>query len=126
MSLTAHPWFASFRSAPRRPRQKIAGRRPRSRRLFLEPLEDRTLLAASIRGGVWNDLIPDGVRAGGEPRLAGVAVILDHSGSHTQALTNGAGEYSFTGLAAGTYTVGIIVPDGASLTFSDGGAVQVT
>src|SRR5712691_2671043 len=109
MSPTVRPWFASFRPALRSPRKKTAGRRPRPRRLFLELLEDRTLLAASIFGSVWNDLVPDGVRAGGEPGLAGVKVTLDQNGSHTQVLTSGAGEYSFTGLAAGTYTVGIIV-----------------
>ena len=37
-------------------------RRRHSRRLFLEPLEDRTLLSASIFGSIWQELNLDTVR----------------------------------------------------------------
>ncbi|MCI0459686.1 MAG: FG-GAP-like repeat-containing protein, partial [Gemmataceae bacterium] len=87
--------------------------------------------SASILGSVWNDLVTDGARAGGEPGLAAVTVFLDQNGSHIQqTLTSGSGDYSFTGLAAGTYAVRPVLPAGAALTFPGAGAttqqVQVT
>ncbi len=52
-------------------------RRDLRRRLFLEPLEDRTLLSSSIFGHVWNDVIANGVRGAAEPGLAAVTLFLD-------------------------------------------------
>src|SRR5437870_247097 len=85
-------WLAPFRTAP------AAAKRRRPRRLFLEPLEDRTLLSVTIFGSVWNDLLADGVR-NAEPGLSAVTVYLDDgshafNGSQPHTLTNGSGVYS--------------------------------
>ncbi len=123
MYATARRWFRNLRTSSwtslrRRPGHKKARQ---SRKLFVEILEDRTLLAGSIMGSVWNDLQPDGTRLPGEPGLAGVTVFLDQNGNHQQTTTSGDGRYSFTDLAPGSYNVGIVVPDGAALTFPGGG-----
>jgi hypothetical protein len=57
-------------------------RRPNRIRLFVEPLEDRTMLSASIFGSVFNDLVGNGVRLGTDPGLAGQFAYLDlnHTG----------------------------------------------
>jgi SdrD B-like domain/FG-GAP-like repeat len=107
------------------------GRTALRRRLFVEPLEDRTLLAASISGVVFNDLGGNGILDLGEPGLAGVMVYLDQDGSggfnasEPSALTNGSGEYAFTGLTAGTYSVGVVPPDGSTVTFPETGTTQI-
>lgn len=99
-------------------------RRRSTYRPIVEFLEDRTVMSASIFGSVWNDLIADGFRAAGEPAAAGVIAYLDDGNAFnsTQAhtLTNGSGEYSFTGLAPGVYTVALALPAGAALTFPSG------
>src|SRR5262245_41075491 len=93
----------------RRMRKLLCTRRRASYRPLVEFLEDRTVMSASIFGSVWNDLIADGIRAAGEPAVAGVIAYLDDgnafSGAQTHTQTNGNGDYSFTGLPAGTYVV---------------------
>src|SRR6266545_3933288 len=81
----ARKWlFGSlFRGAPGHSSRRKAKRLQRPTRLELEYLEDRTLPSASILGSVWNDLIPDGARAGGEPGLAAVVVFLDQNQNGT-------------------------------------------
>ncbi len=78
-----------------------------------------------IVGAIWNDLDQNGLRdtdpvSGSfiDPGLEGWTVYLDLSrdeildpGEPT-TLTNAEGAYSFTGLAAGDYTVGEVLPDG--------------
>jgi hypothetical protein len=80
---------------------------------------------ASIGDFVWNDLNGDGVQDGGEPGLSGVTVFLDLNtngtldGGEPSAVTDGAGAYAITGLAAGTYSVRVdaaSVPSGYVLT----------
>ena len=44
----------------------------RYRRLAVERLERRLLLASEIQGIKWNDLDGDGLRGAGEPALSGV------------------------------------------------------
>lgn len=127
-------WLSKTRAALRgllHPRSALPTPYRRHRqRIFVEPLEDRTLLSATIFGSVWDDLVADGVRAG-EPGLAAVTVYLDDgshvfNGSQQHTLTNGAGDYSFAGLAAGTYAVGLVLPTGAALTYPTGAFQPVT
>jgi LPXTG-site transpeptidase (sortase) family protein len=62
---------------------------------------------ASINGTVWNDLDADGVIDPGESPLVGVTVTLrDNLGNVVAtALTNASGQYSFTNLVPGAYSV---------------------
>ncbi len=55
--------------------------RPRAQRLFVELLEDRTLLAGSITGTVVNDLNGNTHRDPAEPPVAGASVYLDLNGN---------------------------------------------
>ena len=62
-------------SKPTGPASAKPSRRKRSdRSLRFEPLEDRRLLSVGVSGVVWNDLNGDGVRAVGEPGVAGAVV----------------------------------------------------
>jgi protocatechuate 3,4-dioxygenase beta subunit len=67
----------------------------------------------AIGDRVWNDLSGDGVQDGGEAGLAGVTVELRNSSDAVIAtqVTDANGNYNFTGLAPGTYTV-TVVPAG--------------
>jgi hypothetical protein len=50
-------------------------------RLWLEPLEDRTLLSVSISGTIFNDLHDSGVRTPDDPTVPGAMVFLDAKGT---------------------------------------------
>lgn len=63
---------------------------------------ETTVLHGSISGTVFNDLDFDGVFDTGEPGISGVTVTLSTGASTT---TDSNGEYSFTELPPGTYTV---------------------
>ena len=69
------------------------------------------VLRGDIGDFVWNDLDGDGVQDGGEPGLTGVTIYLDLNGNGVQdggepAMVTGAmGQYEFSDLAAGSYTV---------------------
>src|SRR2546423_14748248 len=53
-------------------------RRPKPvERLWLEPLEDRTLLSVSVSGTIFHDLNPNGVRETNEPALVATTVSGD-------------------------------------------------
>ena len=57
---------------------------------------------------VWRDDNNNGVRDAGEPGVDGVLVVLrDTNGNVVSTTVTSAGFYTFTGLAAGTYTVAI-------------------
>lgn len=70
-------------------------------------------LNSTIGDFIWEDLNGDGVQDGGEPGLAGVTVFLDLNGNGTldggepSQSTDPNGNFSFTGLGAGTYIVGV-------------------
>ncbi len=87
---------------------------------------------ASLGDRVWFDLNGNGVQDTNESGLNGVTVQLLDGGGTTIAskVTAGDGNYSFTGLAAGTYTVHIVastLPAGSSPTFdADGTATPDT
>ncbi|KKK79648.1 hypothetical protein LCGC14_2831390, partial [marine sediment metagenome] len=76
-----------------------------------------------IRGTKWSDLNGDGEPDAGEPGLPNVTIYLDldYNGrlddNEPSTETNGNGEYSFTGLEAGEYTVAEVVPEGYVQTF---------
>ncbi len=97
---------------------------------------------ASVGDRVWNDTDGDGLQDSGEAGLNGVMVRLLDSGGNTvaTATTSGNGNYSFTNLAAGAYTVsvdsatlpagysptadadGIATPNRAAVTVTAGGS----
>ena len=68
----------------------------------------------SIGDFVWNDLNRNGVQDGGEPGVVNVIMQLkDCAGNLIRTTTtNSSGAYSFTGLSAGCYMIGIVVPGG--------------
>ncbi len=102
-------------------RTRRAQRKPLRRRLTVEALEDRCLLAASITGTVFEDLTGNGVSAG-DLAIAGRSVSLyrdDGDGMFdggdtlvASQQTNAVGRYSFNPLAAGTYFVRQDLPPG--------------
>lgn len=63
---------------------------------------------AKLGDRVWYDLNQNGIQDAGEPGVAGVTVVLYNSGGTAikQASTDQSGNYLFTDLAAGNYTVG--------------------
>ena len=72
---------------------------------------------ASVGDRVFNDLDGNGAQDAGEPGLSGVVVVLREGGSQVASTTtDGSGNYSFPGLAAGTYTVDPGGPAGFSVT----------
>ncbi len=92
----------------------------KSRPLRLEPLESRRLLTGQIQGVVWNDWDADGQSDAEEYPMAGVTVFLDTNRNGlldqreptVDTAEDAPGQYSFTDLAAGTYTVVEVLPDG--------------
>ena len=86
------------------------------RRLTFEPLECRQLLTASLGNFVWDDLNNNGVQDTGEPGHDGVTVNLYNAGgSLVDSTATAGGGYSFSNLAAGTYSVGFVAPANMSL-----------
>ena len=91
--------------------------RSRSRRLLLEPLEDRCLLA-TISGYVYDDSANNsGVKQASDPGIAGCIVNLtgtDNQGGWVTSAceTNAHGEYGFTNVNAGLYTLTLTPPAG--------------
>jgi uncharacterized repeat protein (TIGR01451 family) len=88
------------------------------------------LRTGSIAGTVYVDANNDGIRNPSEAPLAGVVITLTSStGFTTTATTDAAGNYSFTGLLPGTYTITETQPsdygDGATNVGSGGGAPGV-
>ena len=67
----------------------------------------------SIGNFVWNDLNGNGVQNGGEAGIAGVTVTITNSGGMIlTTTTNAGGNYTFSNLAAGTYTIAFTTPAG--------------
>lgn len=84
--------------------------------------------AASIAGTKFNDVNGNGVRDTGEGGVAGVTIQLRNSaGQLSTTTTDSSGNFSFTGLAAGTYSISEVVPAGSVQTLPGGGAaISVT
>ncbi len=83
-------------------------------------------VTATISDRVWNDVDGNGAQDAGEPGLSGVRVYVDQDDDNAYDIgepttfTNASGNYSITGLAAGTYAVRIdttTLPAGAALTY---------
>jgi hypothetical protein len=70
--------------------------------------------AGTVSGIVFNDLDGDGTQDVGEPGLGGVSIQLKDSGGSLadSVVTTGDGTYTFTGVAAGSYTVQETDPEG--------------
>ncbi len=88
-----------------------------------EWLEPRLLLSGIITGTVYDDHNGDGSRAFLETGIGGVMVFLDQDGDgvydeadEVSVLTGIDGNYTFTGLAPGTYSVVAVPPAGAAQT----------
>ena len=73
---------------------------------------------ASVGDRVWRDNNMNGVQDTGEPGISGVTVTLK-SGTTTvaTATTNANGEYLFSSLVAGSYSVTVTAPSGLTQTF---------
>lgn len=82
--------------------------------LRIDSLESRVLFA-SIAGVVWNDLDNSKTIDPGETLRRSVTVYIDENADGTldsgepTTITNSKGRYSFTGLSAGTYTIGTVL-----------------
>jgi hypothetical protein len=61
---------------------------------------------------VWHDLNADGKQDAGEPGIVGATVTATGPGGPFSTTTNSSGNYSFTGLGAGTYVVCVAMPAG--------------
>ena len=87
---------------------------------------------ASVAGNVFKDLDGDGIKDTGEGALAGVRVYLDadkdgvFDSTEKTVTTDSAGNYKFTGLAAGSVRVRIISPSGYRTTAPSAGYHDVT
>ena len=94
------------------------GAKFRTRKLALESLEARKVMAAEIFGTLYEDLDRSGTRTGGENGLPGWTVFLDlnrndaFDASEPSALTDGNGDYRITGIAAGSYRVAEVLKPG--------------
>jgi SdrD B-like domain/Domain of unknown function (DUF4214) len=97
---------------------------------------DLTLLvsnsgATSISGTVFQDFNSNGVQDTGEPGIAGLTFFIDVDGSgqlkagDPTATTDANGNYQFTGLSAGTYTIRELVLGGVLLSAPASASYQV-
>ena len=117
-------------------RSRRAGRggpRRAYRRLAVERLEGRSLLAATLLGTVWHDQNSDGQQTGGEPAVQYAVAELFSSANGTVGdaddvslgtqTTDSLGGYQFTGLAAGVnHFVVVRPPVGFAFTTQDTGS----
>ena len=77
-----------------------------------------TQVYSSLSGNVFIDNNDDGVKLGADAGLSGVTVkLLNSSGNPTgvTTTTDGSGNYSFTGLNVGTYSVQVVPPSGDAI-----------
>ncbi|KKK58879.1 hypothetical protein LCGC14_3039980, partial [marine sediment metagenome] len=95
----------------------------RSRRLRLESLEQRRLLAGSIQGIKWLDVNADGIRDANETGIHEWIIYLDENQNGHREVdelatkTDEHGEYLFANVPDGVYTVSEELPDGWVQTF---------
>jgi uncharacterized surface anchored protein len=69
-------------------------------------------LTATISGSKFNDLNGNGVKDSGEPGLSGVTIQLRNADQTKTATTDASGNFSFTGVTPGAYTLAEVVPVG--------------
>jgi len=80
------------------------------------------ITTASVGDFVFNDLDGDGIQDAGELGIGGVQVtITDEQGVAQTTITDENGQYSFTGLLPGNYTVTFVLPDGSTFSPQDQG-----
>ncbi|MBL8827453.1 MAG: hypothetical protein JNM18_10795, partial [Planctomycetaceae bacterium] len=116
----SHFSLLGFRKSQRKlPRKSDRATRLRAwRKLAVEPLEWRTLLAGDVAGTVLDDVNNDGLKNNGENGIEGVTVFVDLNLSgaldsgEPSAMTNKDGDYLIRSVAAGTKNIRQIVPTG--------------
>ncbi len=79
---------------------------------------------ASAGDLVWYDLDQDGLQDAGEPGVPGIIVTLFNAQGNAVATdtTDASGNYLFTELIAGSYTIGFALPDGTIFTTANAGS----
>ncbi len=79
---------------------------------------------ASAGNLVWYDLDQDGLQDAGEPGVPGIIVTLYDAAGAEVALdtTDASGNYLFTELIAGSYSIGFALPDGTIFTTANTGS----
>ena len=99
-------------------RERQLRKRSFLRRLFIEALEPRQLMAANIVGTVYEDVDRIGTRNNGENGISGWTAYLDvnrdgaKNMGEPSAITDSNGDYRFNAVAAGNYRVAVIVQAG--------------
>ena len=84
---------------------------------------NQEILPGEIRGSKWNDLDGNGVRDEGEPGIANWTIYLDDNQNgeldegEVSTVTDANGEYVFTDVEPGSYTVTEVVEEGWQPTF---------
>jgi hypothetical protein len=85
----------------------------------------------SISGVLWNDSDADGFKDAGESTSGVRTVYIDANANgkldsgETSTTSNSSGQYTFSGLADGTYKISRVFPDGYGLSNGTGGASWV-
>ncbi len=112
--------FSKSRAQRRHKPSERAARLRSWRKLAVEPLEWRTLLAGDVAGTVLDDANNDGIKNNGENGIADVTVFVDLNLSgaldagEPSAVTNKDGDYLIRSVAAGTKNIRQIVPPAMS------------
>ncbi|WP_333600546.1 SdrD B-like domain-containing protein, partial [Flavobacterium sp.] len=94
--------------------------------LALDDLCFRQITVFSLGDQVWYDYNNDGIKQANEPGIAGATLKLyDSAGVYTgiSTTTDANGNYLFTNLAAGTYSVGLVLAPGYQNTNSSGTSI---
>ena len=87
--------------------------------------------SGEIRGSKWNDVDGDGLRDAGEAGLVDWTIYLDRNNTgrldagDLSTTTDANGDYQFTGLSAGSYTVAEVLQADWQQTFPRNGAHQI-
>jgi len=104
------------------------GAQGKSHFLALDDLCFKQITVFTLGNQVWFDYNNNGIKDAGEPALGGVVVKLyDGSGVYTgtSMITDANGNYLFTNLPAGNYSVGIVIPSGYTNAFSSGTSILI-